>query len=806
MVRVKNVEEIQKMIKSHPLELRRIFSITAHIDHGKSTACDYLMGRAGLLSHDYEGERRLTDYDEEEQERGITIFTSVALLNYEYEGKTYLLEINDTPGHISFTGEVSRALRGSDGAVVLVDALEGCMTQTITNIHLSVGEEWCRPILFINKVDRLIMELKLPPEKIIQRFQQIIQEVNTEIEQVAPPQVKKKWILNADEGQVVFGSAKDGWAFTIPQLKKKEMSAKLVLDKYADAIKSNSKEPIKWLKKNLPLDEALLEVIIKHLPSPDEAQKYRMAKLWSGDIKKGLNIEDPETVKDDIEKWTAASLINIDKDGPLLGMITKIFIHPKTKRPTIIGRIWSGTLRQGDEIYLLNAKRTARVRRLGVMEIDSLLPVDQVPAGNLYAMELPDMQPAGETFVSIEHKDKIPGFEKILYVSDPVVSRSIKPEDPKDLGKLGDVVRKWVLADPTATFRKHEESGEYILSGIDPLQIEILVERIQDEIPIKVGTPITVYHETLLGKGVEIQTKGSESLNRLKLSIEPLNEETMKLIRDGKIEEYQDEKERAAFLRDAGWDKKEARRIWAIEGANILVNGSVGVQRLDRIKGYITATFREFCFAAALAKEPAMGLKAVVTDATVHEDPTHTRSAQIFVMTFSALNISFLTANPGLFEPILRIDLKTPADYMGPIMTILTQHRGKVVDTVQVGDNVEIQGEIPASEAVKTEGSVGGIADDIRSATQGKALFGYQFKKFQLLPKSLQEDKILSIRKRKKESGQELSPEIPNPFTFKNRMYPDPGYWRKGLFDYISQYKGKIIVKKILDDVTPSRG
>ena len=235
MVKVKGEAEIRNMVKTHPLELRRIFTITAHIDHGKSTACDFLMRRAGLLSDTLAGERRLTDYDEEEQMRGITIFTSVVLLNYDFEGKSYLLEINDTPGHISFTGEVSRALRGSDGAVLLVDALEGIMTQTETNIRLAVGDEWCKPVLFINKVDRLIRELKLPPQEVIERFDLIIRDVNRFIKEVTPPQFKDKWTVNASAGTVVFGSAKDGWAFTIPMLKRKGFAAKVVIEKYQEA-------------------------------------------------------------------------------------------------------------------------------------------------------------------------------------------------------------------------------------------------------------------------------------------------------------------------------------------------------------------------------------------------------------------------------------------------------------------------------------------------------------------------------------------------------------------------------------------
>lgn len=804
MVKVKNPEEIQNMIKEHPLELRRIFSIIAHIDHGKSTACDYLMARAGLMSSEYEGEKRLTDYDEEEQERGITIFTSVITLNYEYEGKTYMLEINDTPGHISFTGEVSRALRGSDGSVLLVDALEGLMTQTITNIGLSVGNEWCKPVLFINKVDRLIQELKLKPPEILKRFEQIINDVNDQIENVAPDHFKGKWTVDASKGQVIFGSAKDGWGFTIPMLKKKGITATVVMDKYRESIDKNDREPIRWLKENLPLDEAMLEVIIKYLPSPIEAQKYRMLKLWTGDIRKGLDVKDetdPSAFKDDIEKWTAWSLINIRKDGPVLGTITKLFVHPKTKRVTLIGRVWSGTIHAGDTLYLLGARKTFRIRRLGIMEIDSILQCDEIPAGNLFAFELPDIQPAGESFVTEDLKDEMKGLEAISYVSDPVVSVSIKPENPQDLAKLGDVVRKWVLADPTARFRRDDASKEYILSGIDPLQIEIITERIQDEISIKIGIPITVYHEVPLMKSLEVNTKCPEGHNKLKLFIEPLNEETMKLLREKKVVDMQELKVRAKVLREtANWDKKLARRIWAIEGNNILVNGSVGVQRLDRIKSYLISTFRDFCANSVLAKEPALGARFVITDATIHEDPTHTRGGQIYVMANSGYNISFLASNPALFEPILRVDIKSPVDTMGSLMTIINQHRGKVINSTQIGGSCEIHGEIPASESVNPKGGQT-IADEFRAATQGKAIFGYQFERFKMLPKDFQFEKVSEIRKRKKQEGKDLGVDMPTPITFKNRFYPEWQSRLPELKNFLREKYDKLVIKEILDNM-----
>ena len=793
MVRVKSPEEIQRMVQEHPMHLRRIFSITAHIDHGKSTACDYLMRRAGLLSDSYAGQARKTDTDDEEQERGITIFTSVALLNYKYEDKDYLLELNDTPGHISFTGEVSRALRGSDGAVLLVDALEGVMTQTVTNIHLAVGNEWTKPVLFINKVDRLTKELKLKPDKIIERFGLIIKEVNEQIEAVAPEQFKKEWQVNPADGRVIFGSAKDGWAFTIPMLKRKNVeSAKFVIEKYDEAVRNDTDEPIKWLRENFPLDDAMLEVIINHLPSPDEAAPYRMKRLWGDRIDEVKDFTSMADAGEDPVKRAAYGMRTVDPKAPLVGMITKIFIHPRTKRPTLIGRVFSGTLREGDEIYLLNAKRGLRIRRLGVQELDSLLPVPVVPAGNLFALELPEIQPAGETFVHLENKE-FPPFEKIRYVSDPVVSRSIKPENPQDLSKLGDIVRKWVLADPTAVFRKDEDSGEYILSGIDPLQIEILTKRIAEEINIKIGIPITVYHESPMGQGFRIRTKCPESLNRIELQLEPLEPEIIQLIRDGKLDEYMDERVQAKVISEAaGWDRKLGRNIWAIEGTNILLNLSRGVQRLDRIKPYVITAFRDFCHSSVLAREPIMGMKVAMYDATVHEDPAHTKAGQIMIMTASALNVSFLSGNPGLNEPVLRIDVKTPEETMGSVIGYVTQHRGKITGTDTKGGNAFLSGELPASEASR------GIADELRSATSGRAIFGYQFEKFQVLPKNLQNETILAIRKRKSQEGRDMSAEPPTIEAFKNRIYPEWQSVMPRIREHLRAMERKAIVPELM--------
>ena len=717
MVKIKEPDAIKRLIKSDDFEHKRIISISAHIDHGKTTTTDYLMRRAGLMSDAAAGQALMTDSDEEEQARGITIFTSVVLLNFEVEGEEYLVQLSDTPGHLSFTGEVSRALRASDGAVILVDALEGVMTQTETNIRLAVGGEACKPVLFVNKVDRLINELKLPPAKVYERIDTIIAKVNNLIMKVAPEEYGKDWRVSFQDGSVAIGSAKTGWAFTMKTLEKKGIKPVVVFEKYNEGDE-------RWLRENLPLDDALLEMIVKHLPNPKDAQKYKIPRIWSGDM------DTPE----------GKALLECDPNGPLLGMITKIFIDPKSKRPTLIGRVFSGTIRSGQEIRLVNMKQNAKVKRLGVQEITDILDMEEVPAGNLFSV-FGFMCPSGESFVGPESDMK--GFEAIEYVSEPVVSRSIKPTDPQEIAKLGEVVSKWIMADPTARFVHDKESGEYRLDGIDPLQIEILTKRINEQVKIKVSEPIIVYREKMTEKGDEFHTKSPNGHNRIRIFLEPLDDKTVELIRKKKITADQNDRERAQILRDeAGWDAKEARKILDVYETSILVDAMTGVQRFDRIFSYVQTIFREFCDGGPIAREPVMGVKAVITDATIHTDPAHTGYNEVATMVSSGLNMGFLTGRPGLYEPVLNTDIKTPVDTQGQVIKVLTGHRGQVITIEGEEDAVAVKGTLPTAETI-------GIADEFRSATAGRSFFGYEFRGFEPVPGSMQEELILEIRKRK---------------------------------------------------------
>ncbi|MCE4604692.1 MAG: elongation factor EF-2, partial [Aeropyrum sp.] len=599
--RVKVVSEIEKIMRN--IDQIRNIGIIAHVDHGKTTTSDSLLAAAGIISERIAGEALVLDYLNVEKQRGITVKSANVSLYHEYEGKPYVINLIDTPGHVDFSGKVTRSLRVLDGAIVVVDAVEGVMTQTETVIRQAL-EERVRPILFINKVDRLIKELKLPPEKIQQRFVEIIKEVNNLIDLYAEPEFRKKWKLDPNAGMVAFGSAKDKWGISVPQVKKKGITFREIIEAY-----QKGKEAVAELSKKMPLHETLLDMVIKFIPNPREAQRYRIPKIWKGDI------------NTDIGK----AMLEADPEGPLVFFINDVRIEKAGLVAT--GRVFSGTLKSGEEVYLIGAGKKARLLQVSIYMGPFREVTKEIPAGNIGAvMGLEDVR-AGETVIQIGFEESAAPFESMRYVSEPVVTIAVEPTKIQDLPKMIDALRKLTIEDPNLVVKINEETGEYLLSGMGPLHLEIALTMLKEKygIEVKASPPIVVYRETVRSTSQVFEGKSPNKHNKLYISVEPLNEETITLIQTGAITEDQDAKERARLLADkAGWDYNEARRIWAIdENINVFVDKTAGVQYLREVKDTIIAGFRLALKEGPLAAEPVRGVKVVLHDAVIHEDPVH---------------------------------------------------------------------------------------------------------------------------------------------------------------------------------------
>src|SRR3989449_1597122 len=218
-----NIKRAETLL--HKKEFIRNIGTAAHIDHGKTTLSDSLLAGAGLISEELAGSQLALDYDEQEQARGITINAVNASMVHDFEGSQYLINLIDTPGHVDFGGDVTRAMRAIDGVIILNDAVEGIMPQTETVIRQALKER-VRPVLFINKVDRLVNELKISPEQMMQRFQKIIGVVNDRIRKWLPPELGEKWMVNVEAGSGAFGSAYHKWGVNAPLTKRTRIGVK----------------------------------------------------------------------------------------------------------------------------------------------------------------------------------------------------------------------------------------------------------------------------------------------------------------------------------------------------------------------------------------------------------------------------------------------------------------------------------------------------------------------------------------------------------------------------------------------------
>ena len=242
----KMVEKVTRLMGNQ--EKIRNIAICAHIDHGKTTFSDNLLAGAGMISEELAGKQCVLDFHEDEIQRGITIDAANVSMVHTVNGQEHLINLIDTPGHVDFGGDVTRAMRAVDGCIVLCCAVEGIMPQTETVLRQALKER-VKPILFINKVDRLIKELLLTPEQMQQRFVNIITNVNRLIKEIAEKDYGDRWQVNVQDGSVCFGSAYSNWALSINYMKKNNITFKEIIDAY----KTGDEEAIKQLRKKAPL-------------------------------------------------------------------------------------------------------------------------------------------------------------------------------------------------------------------------------------------------------------------------------------------------------------------------------------------------------------------------------------------------------------------------------------------------------------------------------------------------------------------------------------------------------------------------
>lgn len=734
MPKYKAIEHILELMKDRT-RVRNI-GIIAHVDHGKTTTSDQLLAAAGIISPSVAGEALALDYLDVEQKRGITVKAANISLYHEFEGKPYVINLIDTPGHVDFSGRVTRSLRALDGSIVVVDAVEGVMTQTETVLRQSL-EERVRPILFVNKVDRLVKELKLGPSEIMQRFIEIIKELNGLIEIYGEPQFKDKWKINPQEGNVVFGSAKDKWGFSIPYAQKKGIKMTDVIEAYS----KNDKELISKLAEEAPIHEALLDGVIRFVPNPIEAQKIRIPKIWKGDLQSEIG----------------KSMLNADPNGPVVMMVTDMRVDPHAGL-VATGRLFSGTLRAGEDVWLVNGKTTQRVLQVSIyMGLNREL-AELIPAGNIAAILGVDKARSGETIVSLKYKDVAIGFESLRYISEPVVTYAVEPKNPRELIKMIDALRKLSIEDPNLVVKINEETGEYLVSGMGPLHVEVSLQLLKDNYGIEVtmSPPIISYRESIRSKSKIFEGKSPNKHNKFYISVEPLNNETIELIAKGEIKENMDSKEMAKILRDkANWDYDEAKRIIAIDDTiNVFVNLTTGQTYLREVEDTVIQAFRNAVRSGPLAAEPMRGVKVILHDTVIHEDPAHRGPAQLYPAVRSAVFVGFLTSKPSMLEPIQKLDIRVPMDYIGNVTSIITKKRGKILDMSQAGTVSKILAEIPVSETFD-------LASELRGATAGRAIWGTEFSRWGFVPDSLLTDLIMKIRERKG-----LPKKLPQPEDF----------------------------------------
>jgi len=801
------VDEVRALMDK-PTNVRNM-SVIAHVDHGKSTLTDSLLSKAGIISTAKAGDARATDTRADEQERGITIKSTAISLYHNLEdeedvkdivgqktdGREFLINLIDSPGHVDFSSEVTAALRVTDGALVVVDTVEGVCVQTETVLRQALGER-IKPVVVINKVDRALLELQVSKEDLYQSFSRTIESVNVVISTYFDKTLGDVQVY-PDRGTIAFGSGLHGWAFTIRQfavkyakkfgVDKNKMMERLWGDNYFNphtkkwtkngthegkqlerafcqfildpifkifaAVMNFKNDEINTLLEKLqlklstedrqkegkqllkvvlrtfiPAADALLEMMILHLPSPVTAQKYRVETLYEGPM----------------DDEAAIGIRDCDPKAPLMLYVSKMVPTSDKGRFYAFGRVFSGTVKSGIKVRIQGPNYTPgkkddlfikAIQRTVLMMGGKVDPIDDMPAGNIVGLVGIDqflLKSGTLTTSETAHNLKVMKFS----VS-PVVQRSVQVKNAQDLPKLVEGLKRLSKSDP-CVLTYTSDSGEHVVAGAGELHLEICLNDLQNDhaaVPLIISDPVVQYRETVAGKSsMTALSKSPNKHNRLYMVAEPMDEELSLAIEAGKVSARDDFKARARVLADDyGWDVTDARKIWCFgpdgQGANLLVDQTKAVQYLNEIKDSVVSGFQWASREGPVAEEPMRSVRFNILDVTLHADAIHRGGGQLIPTARRVLYASMLLADPALLEPVYLVEIQVPENAMGGVYGVLTRRRGHVFNEEQRPGTplFNIKAYLPVLESF-------GFNADLRAATSGQAFPQSVFDHWQVLP------------------------------------------------------------------------
>jgi elongation factor G len=686
--------------RKHPLSRYRNIGIAAHVDAGKTTTTERVLFYTGIshkIGEVHDG-AAVMDWMEQEQERGITI-TSAATTCFwsgmDQQYQEHRINIIDTPGHVDFTIEVERSLRVLDGAVVVLCASSGVQPQTETVWRQANRYEVPR-MVFVNKMDRAGADFL----KVVQQMKDRLGANAVPLQIPIGAEDEFRGVIDLVKMKsIIWNEADQGTTFEYQEIPE---DLKAVCDEYREQLLESAAEANEEIMEKYLGGETLSEAeIVKAIRERTLANEIIPVLCGSAFKNKGVQavldavvdyMPSPSEVKaiEGVTEDGSPTTCKADDDAPFAALAFKIATDPYVGTLTFF-RVYSGKLNSGDTVYNPLKSRKERVGRMVQMHSNSREEIKEVLAGDIAAaIGLKDVT-TGETLCD---PDNIVTLEKMDF-PDPVISVAVEPKSKADQEKMSIALGKLAQEDPSFRVETDEESGQTIISGMGELHLDVLVDRMRREFSVEanIGKPQVAYRETIR-KMVEIEGKhvkqsgGRGQYGHVWLRLEPLDPDS----------EY--------------------------EFVNEIVGGVVPKEYIPAVDKGVQEQMQNGC----LAGYPLLAMKVTLFDGSFHDVDS---SEMAFKIAGSmALKAGALQADPALLEPMMKVEVVTPEEYMGDVMGDLNRRRGMVQGMEDSASGKIINAEVPLAEMF-------GYATDLRSATQGRATYTMEFLKYAEVPNNI---------------------------------------------------------------------